>query len=549
MKSLFKTLATGLTAAFVLAACGGGGDGGGAKPAGNDITIGQPTIDKITGKAIDGYLVGATVCLDLNNNGVCDAGEPTTTTDGTGGFALDYSGDATGKKLIVQIDSNTRDLSRPGYVFPATFALTTTVEGMADQHITPLTTIRQSMMEFGMSKAEAELAVQNLTGVAGGDIGRDFVAAGDPGSAAMAARFVDKLTALAQNGATDAATVRIAARVAVDTKDFDAVTPDQVQKYKNLAVWETVSDASTTLGQGQYSFQRFRYWTSPDYKQMGDNLARYAFTNEGGFKWHTDLFINNAWVAQQPSWITRVRGHYRLKADGTWTDLVTEEQLEAPWPVQSSKAGSVQVLDPVLNMPATIEFRKRDVSGLKLSDVLFDTVPIGGEFAPNTDAYLTIVQRQNDLYDIPMRNCPQEGIECTYYGDPNHNYQSLDEVIGQTVNYNDYRITLNADGTASLWGAGESWNATWTRSLANRDIAIINMNFADLAKLPWFPFWEDIRDGGNMIVAVRAGHLQMGTHWSKNTPRSFTSFRSADFDKMFSTLLQTYPEFPWYNPQ
>jgi len=41
------------------------------------------------GQAIDGYLVGATVWADLDNDGIIDPNEPTTTTDQTGAFGLD----------------------------------------------------------------------------------------------------------------------------------------------------------------------------------------------------------------------------------------------------------------------------------------------------------------------------------------------------------------------------------------------------------------------------------------------------------------------------
>src|SRR5580704_11078211 len=40
------------------------------------------------GVTVPSVYVGAKVCFDLNNNGVCDAGEPSTTTSTTGSFAL-----------------------------------------------------------------------------------------------------------------------------------------------------------------------------------------------------------------------------------------------------------------------------------------------------------------------------------------------------------------------------------------------------------------------------------------------------------------------------
>ena len=44
--------------------------------------------ETISGKLIDGYIGGATVFQDLDNDGVLDAGEPYTTTDSTGAFSL-----------------------------------------------------------------------------------------------------------------------------------------------------------------------------------------------------------------------------------------------------------------------------------------------------------------------------------------------------------------------------------------------------------------------------------------------------------------------------
>ncbi len=57
-------------------------------------TTGSTTSDSktITGKAIDGYLQNAVVCLDLNKDGYCQANsEPMTTTDIHGAFSLDIT--------------------------------------------------------------------------------------------------------------------------------------------------------------------------------------------------------------------------------------------------------------------------------------------------------------------------------------------------------------------------------------------------------------------------------------------------------------------------
>lgn len=83
-----------------LAGCGGGSGS---------------SVHTIYGKAIDGYLNGATVCLDLNSDTNCSSGEPMTTTDENGAFVLDLtdynSSVLAGSQLLVQggIDVDTNE--------------------------------------------------------------------------------------------------------------------------------------------------------------------------------------------------------------------------------------------------------------------------------------------------------------------------------------------------------------------------------------------------------------------------------------------------------
>jgi hypothetical protein len=74
-KKTLLSIAVGL----VLAGCGGGGNSGAPAV--------QPSITT-SGKAVDGYLSGSLVVCDTNNNGAADAGEATTTTNGTGDFTF-----------------------------------------------------------------------------------------------------------------------------------------------------------------------------------------------------------------------------------------------------------------------------------------------------------------------------------------------------------------------------------------------------------------------------------------------------------------------------
>lgn len=81
--------------ALALSACGGGGGGGtestnpSTNPNNNNAVSNSDS--QLIGVVLDGYLVGAKVCLDSNANWMCDAGEPSTTTAAGGKFNLDVA--------------------------------------------------------------------------------------------------------------------------------------------------------------------------------------------------------------------------------------------------------------------------------------------------------------------------------------------------------------------------------------------------------------------------------------------------------------------------
>jgi hypothetical protein len=66
------------------------------------VAIVQGTVGGASG-AVPSVFAGATVCFDLNDNGVCDPGEPATTSSATGRFKLSSPALA---PLIAQIGAN-----------------------------------------------------------------------------------------------------------------------------------------------------------------------------------------------------------------------------------------------------------------------------------------------------------------------------------------------------------------------------------------------------------------------------------------------------------
>ena len=137
-----------------LAACGGGGGGSGPLAAANTLT----------GLAVDGYIQGATVFLDINRNGLADAGEPSTTTDLNGRYALDYSsvtGSVSGLPIVVTggVDSDT------GFAFAG--KLSAPVESVSQaQVVTPMTTLVDAMVAQGLA-ADVPTAKQKVASALG----------------------------------------------------------------------------------------------------------------------------------------------------------------------------------------------------------------------------------------------------------------------------------------------------------------------------------------------------------------------------------------------
>ncbi len=92
-RNLFtKSILVSVTLSALLTGCGSTS----ATDAGvsGDTGAKTPTNLSINGKAVDGYLQYATVCLDINQDGYCQATEPMSSTNKDGSFTLNISAEA-----------------------------------------------------------------------------------------------------------------------------------------------------------------------------------------------------------------------------------------------------------------------------------------------------------------------------------------------------------------------------------------------------------------------------------------------------------------------
>lgn len=164
-------LAVAIASALLLAACGGGSsnNNGGA----------QPTA--VSGKAADGYLVGATVCLDLNHNRKCDDNEPNDITTAGGAYTLEVpAGIRAGDVAVVVevIAGVTEDEDNPGVPLDTSYVLT--APPGKPGFVSPLTTAVHAILESNpalTAEQAADLVRQEIG--AGEDVSlfADYIAA------------------------------------------------------------------------------------------------------------------------------------------------------------------------------------------------------------------------------------------------------------------------------------------------------------------------------------------------------------------------------------
>ena len=186
MKFRLSPLAQCLNATLVLtlAACGGGG-GGGETPAPEGGTTPPPSaMVTLTGSVMVNQAIrNATVCLDLNANNACDAGEPASARTGADGtYSLTYdaaqvpAAQVAAASLIAPMvpgaltgANTTIDAGDPSVGNTAKAYVLKQVPGKSGQ-INPLTTLVATGMAQGMTEAAARAGTAAQLAIAEGKI-------------------------------------------------------------------------------------------------------------------------------------------------------------------------------------------------------------------------------------------------------------------------------------------------------------------------------------------------------------------------------------------
>lgn len=158
---------------FTLAACGGGsGNSNNAQPDDSLPDSQTPSDTSISGLVIDGYIQGATVCLDINNNYACDDSEPSALSGPGGAYSFTYSGSIEpGTQILANIPIGAVDED----LGPIPKSYNMLAPADYPEVVTPLTTlVSQEVLSSGkaLTPEQAEKSVKLALGI---DLDKDLL--------------------------------------------------------------------------------------------------------------------------------------------------------------------------------------------------------------------------------------------------------------------------------------------------------------------------------------------------------------------------------------
>jgi hypothetical protein len=567
----------GVTIAASLTACGGGGGSGSGSSSGSTTT----STSQLSGKAIDGYLSGATVCFD-NGAGACDTSLPSATTDGSGNYTLKVTGDVTGKQLDVLVTSNTTD---GGSKFTSTFTMSAVVSG-STQNVTPLTAMVVSQMKTGKSQADATTAVQNLVG-SSVDPNADYVANSDTSTATTAASMVSHMTALAGQGPISWSQVQATMNAYATKGSVNGVQQSDVDAQLANSAYSSPVDATTALASPLYTVDGDLMQEIIGSSTISPALSpiRENYTLSGSTLSITrEVQSNGAWLAASPvgsydagfsgSWVSldAGAGEYAMKPDGTWTSWLTAAQLHPSYSLSTTGSELIGT-DSNTGDTVTISYRTTDVSAQPLSSALQIDYrnpvrqAMTGTFPSGTTAYLATTAYANDRLvlvnqglGLPWINGADVNSSTTVngsvlytLGDPNTTYTSVQQAVGTQTDISGGCLLLNIlpNGVATVDKSNASfckyggvdtntYPVTGSWSVYSRNANVITISLPKAIGAPTVPINDNLKDtinmGGSLVVGLMNGKLMGGFMVPASQPVTVAQFPASNTDTIATSM-------------
>lgn len=556
-------------ASLALVGCGGGS--------------GSSQVSLLSGNVIDGYIEGAEVCLDLNNNQTCDTGEPKAITGKDGGYKLETTGllasQIKAAHLLTNVPTTAKDADDGGKTLaeagksafnllaPASAYVKSDGSAVTGAVISPLTTLVSHEMITGntplttaQSYVRTRLSLSDTT-----DLTQDFVAKKDATliekaqvltaaigevkaqalkDTSTAASDKQALFAALQYLQTQVADLQIAVKIAKDANSIakpvdwvktaiatDAAKPavaDLVLEAKKTTDSSASSAIDNLLQAGFYGAQHILESCGtasstlciPSYLKVSGSNGN--FTSDQGYS-----LSGSAWVKSNQN------DDFRLSEKGWVSARCTGGTY-----TEDGTGGAVINCG---GWAARVSAREVDASGKTLK-ALGLTVP--SNYADTTPMpkgaklYWFSFKNENDNYYIYTGNKVQQWSNSA---NAQVTFASLNDFIAangagtQGRSWSGLRFTFDADGTSTggtvtLLDYG-NWSSKTAIGKANYEIRTVAGQQV-LVILKPAPLNSD---GSSVMFAVKDGYVYSGDYRSA----AMTNQREAYFNKiMMNAILQ-----------
>lgn len=551
-----------LLAAASIAACGGGGSSSSKGGAGSE------QLEPLTGRVADGYIQGATVCLDLNDNKRCDAGEPWAVTDTDGKFSIE-GGSAAQRRthaLVAEVPEWAIDKDNPGAPIDARYVMSGTQGNHA--FVSPLTTMVQSLLETNSARTADEVAKSlalQLGLDADADLLGDYIEKKltDPQyerahsvarvvAAVMASNHEAVERAAANIDAADKSAVlhRIVVKQAInnladivsaveeaeqsstplDPKAVAKAVPtveandlEREIKREELSAGQVVAPVQEILADGLNEFnivdekashyEHLRMWLeADDHKLVIHRFSKYE---------------NGAWgEAEHEGGETRIRW-----IDGAWKPVERLENLPVKF-INGQARLTLSKGDDVIAQGSWVELNNKPIKDLleaNTSKALPSSLE-GASFGPEAKGVRLDLRQASELYSISYYSPDEGGCRpdvaetgnCEFVpGHDGNPLTRLDELFGQPAGFpvevgdysNDIGLTLKGSvdqkkGEAEFkWNEGKTFKSRWERVSLGKDTEVIIVRKpASLIEYTSDP------DSPYVLFAVDGGYVRTGSY-------------------------------------
>ena len=218
-----------------LTACGGG-EGG--------LTAANG-VNTMSGTVIDGLIEKAKVCLDLNGNLICDAGEPFAMSDADGKYSISYSGSVEGLHVIAEVTADSKDRDDNGKTIgeAGKESFNLAAPAARPEVVSPLTTlVTHAMVADATIKSDAaglqkaEEIVKANTGLKATMLGNNFVEKNDKETQNLA-----KVISVALGDVTKEVKATLESKKTTDSELTKSLNTENGQKIIQAQVVKTVS--------------------------------------------------------------------------------------------------------------------------------------------------------------------------------------------------------------------------------------------------------------------------------------------------------------------